>query len=105
MGSVGIGFFTVPIGCTTVEPIELPLSITEPVNALVAGGFSFKTEVTVPAFGGCGLFGPILSATMSGPGNTIEMTASAAAADQLVARARSGQQAPGVGSPTLGACC
>jgi len=75
VGSVGVGIFTVPIGCTTVEPIQLPLSISEQVNALVAGGFSFKTTVTVPEFGGCGLFGPILSATMSGPGNTIEMNA------------------------------
>ena len=75
VGSVGVGIFTVPIGCTTVEPIQLPLSISEPVNELVTGGFSFKTTVTVPEFGGCGLFGPILSATMSGPGNTIEMTA------------------------------
>ncbi|HTW42519.1 MAG TPA: lipase family protein [Solirubrobacteraceae bacterium] len=75
VGSVGVGIFTVPIGCTTVEPIQLPLSISEQVNALVVGGFSFKTTVTVPEFGGCGLFGPVLSATMSGPGNTIEMTA------------------------------
>ncbi len=75
VGSVGVGFFTVPIGCTTTKPIELPLSISEPVNQLVVGGFSFKTTVTVPEFGGCGLFGPVLSATMSGPGNTIEMTA------------------------------
>ncbi len=75
VGSVGVGIFTVPIGCTTVKPIELPLSISEPVNQLVTGGFSFKTTVTVPEFGGCGLFGPVLSATMSGPGNTIEMTA------------------------------
>jgi hypothetical protein len=75
VGSVGVGFFTVPIGCTTIEPIQLPLSINEQVNALVVGGFSFTTKVTVPEFGGCGLFGPILSATMSGPGNTIEMTA------------------------------
>ena len=75
VGSVGVGIFTVPIGCTTVEPIQLPLSISEQVNALVVGGFSFTTKVTVPEFGGCGLFGPILSATMSGPGNAIEMTA------------------------------
>jgi Secretory lipase len=75
VGSVGIGIFTVPIGCTTVEPIQLPLSISEQVNALVVGGFTFSTKVTVPEFGGCGIFGPILSSTMSGPGNTIEMTA------------------------------
>ena len=75
VGSVGVGLFTVPVGCTTVEPIQLPLSISEQVNALVVGGFSFSTKVTVPEFGGCGLFGPVLSSTMSGPGNTIEMTA------------------------------
>jgi len=75
VGSVGVGIFTVPIGCTTVEPIQLPLSISEQVNALVVGGFSFNTKVTVPEFGGCGVFGPILSSTMSGPGNTIEMSA------------------------------
>ena len=28
VGSVGLGFFTVPVGCTTKEPIQLPLSIT-----------------------------------------------------------------------------
>jgi Secretory lipase len=75
VSSVGVGIFTVPIGCTTVEPIQLPLGISEQVNALVVGGFSFSTTVTVPEFGGCGLFGPILSSTMSGPGNKIEMTA------------------------------
>lgn len=76
VGSAGIGFFQVPIGCTTVEPIQLPLTISEPVNALVTGGFAIKTTVTVPQFGGCGLFGPILSATMSGPNNPINITAS-----------------------------
>ena len=75
VGSVGVGIFTVPIGCTTVEPIKLPLEISEPVNALETGGFSFVDKVTVPAFGGCGLFGPILSSTMSGPGNEVKITA------------------------------
>jgi hypothetical protein len=75
VGSVGVGIFTVPIGCTTVTPIKLPLSISEPVNALVTGGFEIKTDVTVPEFGGCGLFGPVLTATMSGPNNPINMTA------------------------------
>jgi pimeloyl-ACP methyl ester carboxylesterase len=75
VSSVGVGFFTVPIGCTTVSPIELPLGISEPVNALVTGGFSFSTKVTVPEFGGCGLFGPILTATMSGPGNEVNIAA------------------------------
>ncbi len=75
VGSVGIGIFQVPIGCTTVEPIKLPLAISEPVNALVTGGFSFTDIVSVPEFGGCGLFGPVLSTTMSGPGNEVNITA------------------------------
>ena len=76
VGSVGVGILTLPIGCTTVKPIELPLSISEPVNALVTGGFAITTKVTVPEFGGCGVFGPVLSATMSGPNNPINITAS-----------------------------
>jgi hypothetical protein len=75
VSSVGLGFLTVPVGCTTVEPMKLPLNISEQVNALAVGGFSSKTQVTVPEFGGCGIFGPILSSTMSGPGSTIELTA------------------------------
>jgi hypothetical protein len=76
VGSVGLGIFTVPVGCQTKEPIQLPLSITEPVNALETGGFGINTEVTVPEFGGCGLFGPVLSSLMSGPGNPISINAS-----------------------------
>lgn len=73
---VSIGLFELPIGCKTVEPIQLPLSIREPTNALSTGSFSFKAEVTVPEFGDCGIFGPIISADTSGPGNAVEMTAS-----------------------------
>jgi hypothetical protein len=73
---VSIGAFEIPIGCKTVEPIQLPLSLREPTNALATGSFSFKAEVTVPQFGGCGIFGPIISAATSGPGNTVEITAS-----------------------------
>jgi hypothetical protein len=76
VGSVGVGIFTVPIGCTTTEPIQLPLSISEPVNALSTGSFGINTEVTVPEFGGCGVFGPVLSSLMSGPNNPINITAS-----------------------------
>lgn len=72
---VKVGLFNLPIGCKTVEPIDLPLSISEPTNALAVGSFSFKAEVTVPPFGECGALGPIISSTTSGPGNTVEMTA------------------------------
>ena len=73
--AVRVGLFTLPIGCKTVEPIDLPLGISEPTNALAVGSFSFKAEVTVPEFGECGALGPIISAATSGPGNTVEMTA------------------------------
>jgi hypothetical protein len=76
VGAVKIGLFDLPIGCKTVEPIDLPLTIKEPTNELAVGNFAFKAEVTVPDFGGCGLLGPVLSATTSGPGNTVEITAS-----------------------------
>ncbi len=76
VGSVGAGLITLPLGCETTSPIQMPLSITEPVNALVSGGFGIETKVTVPEFGGCGIFGPVMSSLMSGSGNTIKMTAS-----------------------------
>ena len=74
-GRAESGSSPLPIGCKTVEPIDLPLSISEPTNALATGSFAFKAEVTVPEFGGCGLLGPLISSTTSGPGNTVEMTA------------------------------
>jgi hypothetical protein len=76
VGAVKVGLFELPIGCKTVEPINLPLTIKEPTNELAIGNFAFKAEVTVPPFGGCGLLGPVLTAATSGPGNTVEITAS-----------------------------
>ena len=76
VGAVKVGLFELPIGCKTVEPINLPLTIKEPTNELAVGNFAFKAEVTVPPFGGCGLLGPVLTAATSGPGNTVEITAS-----------------------------
>jgi Secretory lipase len=74
--AVSIGWLYLPLGCRTLEPIDLPLSIKEPTNALSsAGSFSFSAEVTVPDFGECGLLGPIISSTTSGPGSKVEMTA------------------------------
>jgi hypothetical protein len=34
---VKIGLFNLPIGCKTVEPIDLPLTIKEPTNAEQGG--------------------------------------------------------------------
>jgi hypothetical protein len=73
--AVQIGLLYLPIGCKTVEPINLPLTISEPTNELAIGDFAFKAEVTLPPFGECGLLGPILTSTTSGPGNKVEITA------------------------------
>jgi len=74
--AVSIGLLYLPIGCRTVQPIDLPLSIREPTNALSsAGSFSFAAEVTVPEFGECGALGPLLSSATSGPGNKVAITA------------------------------
>lgn len=75
VNAVSIGLLFLPLGCETVEPIKLPLSISEPANALAVGGFTFEASVTVPQFGGCGIFGPVLSSTNSGPGNKVKITA------------------------------
>ena len=75
VASIAVGILRLPVGCTTSEPLLLPLNIAEPVNQLASGGFSFKDEVTVPSFSGCGLFGPVLTSLMSGPGNTVSITA------------------------------
>lgn len=72
---LGAGSFLIPIGCTTTSPIELPFNISEPANALSTGGFSFASEVTIPPFGGCFFFGPVLSAVISGPGNPANFSA------------------------------
>jgi hypothetical protein len=75
VNAVKVGLLKLPLGCETVEPIKLPLSISEPANELAVGGFSFAAEVTVPAFGGCGVFGPALTLTNSGPGNKVALEA------------------------------
>lgn len=74
VASIALGFIQIPIGCTSSEPLSLPLSVSEPVNQLSSGNFSTTSEVTVPSFSGCGLFGPVLTSLMSGPENTITLT-------------------------------
>jgi len=75
IGSIALGLIRIPVGCKTVEPIALPLAVSEPANALYTGGFSFAAEITVPAFGGCGLLGPVITPLVGGSGNTAELTA------------------------------
>jgi hypothetical protein len=73
--SIGISFFNIRLGCRTATPIELPLNISEPANALATGSVSVTDTVTIPPFTGCGFInGAVVTSLLSGPGNTISLT-------------------------------
>jgi pimeloyl-ACP methyl ester carboxylesterase len=73
--SIGILFFKINLGCRTSSPIEMPLSIEEPANALATGSLGFTDTVTIPSFTGCSpLNAALLTALLSGPGNKISIT-------------------------------
>ncbi|CAH0351492.1 lipase family protein [Aquabacterium sp. CECT 9606] len=55
--------------CKTVTPVAFPIKFTGPVSSLGNGGLSFTGTTTFPQIKGCGI-SAILSAFMSGPGQT-----------------------------------
>ncbi len=67
VGSLGINL---PFGCKTSSPVEFPLNFSGPVSSLGAGKISFSGTTTFPSMTDCGLYGPLLSALMSGSGQT-----------------------------------
>ncbi len=71
--SLGIAFFKINLGCHTSTPLELPLMINESANALYTGSISVTDTVTIPSFTGCGIFSPVTTALLSGPGNTVQI--------------------------------
>ncbi len=73
--SLGIAFFKINLGCRTSSPIELPLKLDESANAFYTGSASITDTVTIPSFTGCGIFSPVTTALLSGPGNTVSITA------------------------------
>lgn len=72
--SLSVGPIKLGTDCRTAAPVQIPLKFAGPLNALGLGTFTSKTTATFPNLTGCGLYGPMLSATMSGPGNTFELT-------------------------------
>jgi hypothetical protein len=80
--SVGILGLTIPTNCTTTEPLALGLTDTLSREELLAKGWSFAGMTTLPRIkceGGFlgGLFGAVLSALLSGPGNTYSLSVKA----------------------------
>jgi hypothetical protein len=76
--SLSIAFFTINLNCHTSTPIQLPLSLNESANALYTGSVSVNDSVTIPSFTGCGIFGPVTTALLSGPENTVAFNAAPA---------------------------
>jgi hypothetical protein len=78
--SIGISFFRINLGCHTSKPIEMPLDVSVPANAIaVTGSLSITDSVTIPPFTGCGpLNSALVTGLLSGPGNTISITSAPA---------------------------
>lgn len=73
--SIAISFFKINLGCHTSSPVQMPLSIEEPANALATGSLGFTDTVTIPSFSGCNFLDEtLLDALLSGPGTTISIT-------------------------------
>lgn len=66
----------IPFGeCKTVTPVVFPLNFKGPVSSLGNGGLTFTGTTTFPQIKGCGI-SAILSAMMSGAGQTFTFTVS-----------------------------
>lgn len=64
----------IPFGeCKTVTPVAFPLNFDGPVSSLGNGGLNFSGTTTFPQVKGC-IISAILSALMSGPGQTYSFT-------------------------------
>lgn len=64
----------IPFGnCKTVTPVDFPLDFTGPVSSLGNGGLTFTGTTTFPQLKGC-IISAILSAIMSGPGQTFSFS-------------------------------
>lgn len=72
--SVGVSIIQIPTGCTTTAPVDFPLDFDGPVSALGSGTLTFNGTTSFPSLGGCGLYGPLLSALMSGAGQKFSYT-------------------------------
>ncbi|MDO9236770.1 MAG: lipase family protein [Aquabacterium sp.] len=73
--SVGILGINLPFGCKTSTPIDFPVNFDGPLSAMGDGNLGFSGTTTFPKITGCGLFSPIFSVLMSGPGQTYSFVA------------------------------
>lgn len=72
--SAGESILQLPIGCETSAPVLLPIDFDGPISALGGGKLSFSGSTTFPSMTGCGLYTPLFTTLMSGPGQTFSFT-------------------------------
>jgi hypothetical protein len=66
----------IPFGrCVTATPVEFPIDFDGPLSSFGNGNLTFKGTVAFPKITGCFISG-ILSAFMSGSGQTFEFNVS-----------------------------
>jgi hypothetical protein len=65
-----LGLLSVPTTCRTVQPIVLTLNYDGELKFPLA----FHGTTTIPWLTGCGLLSPTLTALLSGPGNSYDLT-------------------------------
>lgn len=71
--SLGLGPIVIGADCRTERGVQIPVFYEETVGGLGDGRFGSTSTATFPNMVGCGLYGPILSALMSGPGQKFDL--------------------------------
>jgi hypothetical protein len=74
--SGGISFINIPLGCMTSSPVDFAIDFDGPIASLGNGNLTFTGTTTFPWMTGCGLLNGVMTALMSGPGQTYSLTVS-----------------------------
>jgi pimeloyl-ACP methyl ester carboxylesterase len=69
INSLSVGPIKLGTNCRTQSTVHIPLKYDGSVANLGAGGLTFNSTATFPPLTDCGLYGPLLSALISGSGN------------------------------------
>lgn len=72
--SAGVSILQLPVGCKTSAPVVLPIDFDGPISSLGNGNLVFNGSTTFPAMTGCGLYTPLFTSLMSGPGQTFSFS-------------------------------
>lgn len=65
-----------PFFLETSDIVEFPIDFDGPISSLGDGNLTFNGETTFPSMKGAGIFSPLFTALISGPGQTYSITVS-----------------------------